>query len=102
MGEVMRVSLMVDGWQVCSGEDDVVDGDEDKLDEVADSSHDYESNSESLQNFHVLFVVGLLGLFDEVNAVILKLHHGLVRAWLLLLGLSSHFVSADTLKLFYF
>ena len=52
-----------------SGEDDVVDRNEDELDEVANNAHDCESHHACLQNLHVLGVVWLLALIVEVSRV---------------------------------
>ena len=75
----------------CSGEDDVVDGDEDKFDEVANGAHDQETDSACLKDLHVLSVVWLLALFKEVHAIgsefLDLLSEGL---GLLLLILASH------------
>ena len=51
----------------CSGKDDVVDRDEHQLDEVANKSHNEETHDARLEDLHVLGVVGLLALLEEVN-----------------------------------
>ena len=74
-----------------SGEDDVVDRDEDELDEVADGAHDEETDDASLQDFHVFGLVGLLALLNEVHGVLDESLGLLAEALLLLLSfLLSH------------
>ena len=53
-----------------SGKDDVVDRDEDKLDEVADHSHDEETHDAGLQDLHVLSPVWLLALLIKDDRVL--------------------------------
>ena len=53
-----------------SGKDDVVNWNENKLDEVADDTHDSETHDASLKNFHVFCVVWLLALLVEVDGVL--------------------------------
>ncbi len=52
-----------------SGKDDVVDGDKDEFDEVANGAHDQEANDAGLQDFHVLSVVRLLALLVKHDGV---------------------------------
>ena len=52
-----------------SGKDDVVDGDEDEFDEVANGAHDQEANDAGLQDFHVLGVVRLFALLVKHDGV---------------------------------
>ena len=68
-----------------SGQDDVVDGDEDKLDEVANGAHDEETNDTCAQDLHVLSVIGLLALLVEGGAVGHEFRQLLVHVGLLLL-----------------
>ena len=73
-----------------SGEDDVVDRDEDELDEVADGAHDEETNDAGAQDLHVLGIVWLLALLVEHDRFVRELGHLLVNVGLLLLVLSRH------------
>ena len=57
------------GRGIRSGQDDVVDWDEDKLDQVADGAHDDEAHDACLQDFHVFVIVWLLALAVEHAAV---------------------------------
>ena len=78
------------GWPLCSGQDDVVDGDEDKFDEVADGTHDEEADDAGAQDLHVLGVVWLLALLVEGGTVGHKLRYLLVNVRLLFLLSSGH------------
>jgi hypothetical protein len=76
---------------VQSGENDVVDGDEDKFDDVSDETHHDEAHGARLQDLHVLLVGGLLALLKEVLAVAAKLLHlGNYSLRLTLLSFLSH------------
>ena len=70
---------------VDSGENDVVDGDEDELDEVADGSHDQKADHARLQNLEILGTVWLLALGDKVLALGNVGHHLGVHVGLLFL-----------------
>ena len=52
-----------------SGEDDVVDGDEHKFDEVADETHHNKAHTAGIQDLEVLCLGGLLALGPEVLTV---------------------------------
>ena len=58
-----------------SGENNIVDRDEDQFDEVADGSHDKEAHNACLEDLHVLGVVGFLALDIEVDTLHDKLLH---------------------------
>ena len=73
-----------------SGEDDVVDRDEHKFDEVADGAHDQETDDASLQDLHVLGLVWLLALFDEHHGVLGESRHLVCEAGFLLLLFLGH------------
>ena len=66
-------------YQTCgegsSGEDDVVDGDEDELDDVADETHNDEAHGAGLKDLHVLGTARLLALLEEVLAVAAEFLH---------------------------
>ena len=70
-----------------SGKDNVVDGDEYELDEVANGAHDKETNDASLQDFHVFCLVGFLALLNEVHGVLDESLGLLAEALFLLLSL---------------
>lgn len=76
--------------RACSGQDDVVDGDEDKFDEVADGAHDEEAHDAGLKDLHVLLVVRLLALLVEHDRVSDELLHLSRHVLLLLLSLLRH------------
>ena len=84
-----------------SGEDDVVDGDEDELDEVADHAHDEEAHDAGLQDLHVLSPVGFLALLVENNRVLHEVLHLGGNAWLLLVLLAGHLYFGDTTIILY-
>lgn len=72
-----------------SGQDDVVDGDKDQLDDVADGAHHDEAHEAGLQDLEVLFAVRLLALVPEVLTVAHELVH-LVNLGLLLAAFACH------------
>ena len=53
-----------------SGEDDVVNGNEDELDEIPNDAHHDETHHECLKNLHVFLVVWLFALLVEVGRVL--------------------------------
>ena len=57
----------------CSREDDVVNWNENKFDEVADKTHNNESHEAGVQDLEVLGLVGLLAFVEEVLGVTAEL-----------------------------
>ena len=51
----------------CSGENNVVDGNENKFDDVSDETHDDESHEAGVEDLEVLLFVGLLAFLEEVD-----------------------------------
>ena len=60
----ISASLSISSWQ-----DNVVDGNENKFDEVADEAHHYETHTTRIQDLEVLLLVRLLALRPEVLRV---------------------------------
>ena len=68
-----------------SGENDIVNGDEDKFDTISDDSHDEEAHDAGLKDLHILGIVGLLALLVEHHGVLDEFLDLLSIAWLFLL-----------------
>ena len=76
-----------------SGEDDVVDGDENKFDEVTDHAHNEKASDASLEDLHVFGTVWLFALLVEVRTILDEFLDLVGDAGLILTTLSvfSHF-----------
>ena len=79
---------------MASGENNVIDWDENQFDHVANESHDEETHDARLQDLHVLLLVWLLALLVEDDRVLDEVLYLLGGAWLLfLVGVGWHFFS---------
>lgn len=61
------------GFALSAANKDLVERNVDELDEIADSTHDQETNTNGLGDFDELTAIRLLGLVDELDAVLEKL-----------------------------
>ena len=51
----------------CSGENNVVDGNENEFDDVAYETHDDEAHEAGVEDLEVLLFVGLFAFLEKVN-----------------------------------
>lgn len=58
--------------RLCASDEDVVDGNVDELDEVADGAHDQEADTDSLADLDEFLAIGLCAPVDEQRALLDK------------------------------
>lgn len=60
-------------FRLCATDENVVEGDVDELDDITDGTHNQEADTDSLRDLDEFLAVGLLGLVDELDAVLEEL-----------------------------
>lgn len=65
--------LKVDTWRLCASDKDVVKGNVNQLNDVADSTHDEETDTDGLAELQELELVGLGAPSHELNTFLSEL-----------------------------